>query len=174
MDILVSLSLAGVGISFLALLLTIVVAVFKKSKYIRELLFSICVLCLIGGKELFSKLPVSYLSCDTESFRSRFLCKSNHEIPISNPFKFVCYSSNLIVELLQGANFCWNKIYRFNSQHKIKFRKKSQICIPQILIPLSYHFHNFCTFNHLDCAQKNTQFMTSLVFYFVTTSKGRV
>eukprot|EP00111_Clytia_hemisphaerica_P008688 TCONS_00025395-protein len=49
MDILISLSLAGIGVAFLALILTIVASIFKKSRYIRELLFSICVLCLIGA-----------------------------------------------------------------------------------------------------------------------------
>ena len=52
MDILKSLTIGGLGIAFFAFILSIVAAVLRKRKFIRELLLTIAALCLISGKSI--------------------------------------------------------------------------------------------------------------------------
>lgn len=64
MDILKSLTIGGVGIVFIAFILSIVAAVMRKRKFIRELLFTIAALCLISVKiNIFSGVLKIYTWC---------------------------------------------------------------------------------------------------------------
>ena len=63
MDILKSLALGGIGNTFVAFLVTIIAAIARKKKFIRLLLISVGILCVIAGNVLlFIKLHLVYNS----------------------------------------------------------------------------------------------------------------